>query len=147
MRKTTSACNIHSRAAMPRFTNQWTFISEVYPSPRFAGPKSSYRPPERLCDTDLVFVPELLACLKWSANKRPIVALGCQLLRVAGKSRLGTTGAPIPSTKWTVAVGLAFRRCFLEGSLRCRSLILALLTTPTIIVRCNAKIKRKMRGF
>ena len=55
-------------------------------------------------------------------------------------------GAPIPSTKWTVAVGLAFRRCFLEGSLRCRSLILALLTAPSIIVRCNAKIKRKMRG-
>jgi hypothetical protein len=50
-----------------------------------------------------------------------IVALGRQLLRVAGKSRLGTTGTPIPSTKWTVAIGLAFRRCFLEGSLRCRS--------------------------
>ena len=56
-------------------------------------------------------------------------------------------GAPIPSTKWTVAVGLAFRRCFLEGSLRCRSLILALLTAPTIIVRCNAKIKRKSEDF
>ena len=48
---------------MPRFTNQWTFILEVYPSPRFAGPKSSYRPPERLCDSDLVLVPELLAPL------------------------------------------------------------------------------------
>jgi hypothetical protein len=52
-------------------------------------------------------------------------------------------GAPIPSTKWTVAVGLAFRRCFLEGSLRCRSLILALLTAPSIIVRCNARLSGK----
>ena len=76
-----------------------------------------------------------------------IVALGCQLLRVAGKSHLGTDGVPIPSTKWTVAVGLAFRRCFLEGSLRCRSLILALLTAPPIIVRCNPKIKRKSEDF
>jgi hypothetical protein len=132
---------------MPRFKNQWTFILEVYPSLRFAGPKSSYRPPERLCDTALVICPLTTGTSKWPANKRPIVALGRQLLRVAGKSRLGTTGAPIPSTKWTVAVGLGFRRCFLEGSLRCRSLILALLTTPTTIVRCNAKTKRKMRGF
>ena len=125
---------------MHRFTNQWTFISEVYPSPRFAGPKSSYWPPERLCDTDLVLSLNcwhvLMVC-KQAAYRRSWMSI----IRVAGKSRLGTTGAPIPSTKWTVAVGLGFRRCFLEGSLRCRSLILALLTTPTTIVRCNAKIK------
>ena len=54
---------------MPRFTNQWTFISEVYPSPRFAGTKSSYRPPERLCDTDLVICPLITGTSKMACKQ------------------------------------------------------------------------------
>ena len=97
---------------MPRFTNQWTFISEVYLSPRFAGTKSSYRPPERLCDTDLVICPLITGTSKMACKQAAFRRSWTSITSVAGKSRLGTTGAPIPSTKWTVAVGLRLSTLF-----------------------------------
>jgi hypothetical protein len=65
-------------------------------------------------DSDLVFVPELLACL----NRLQTSGLSSLLdVNYFGRRKIAPwhDGAPIPLTKWTVAVGLAFRRCFLEG--------------------------------